>query len=265
MTAGTVAPMLRVRGLTAAQGAIPVLNGLDLPDLQADRIIALLGPNGCGKSTLLKSIAGLIPAHAASLVSGTRDLRLLDATARAGSIRYLPQSLPADVHLTVTEAILVAFHARRPAARNSSMASVQSTLHDLGISHLGQRYLDELSGGQKQLVGLAQALIHQPEIMLLDEPLASLDLNYQHHVMQLLTRLSRERHFIAIIVLHDLNMALRYADQAWLMRQGTLIASGAPGEVITADTLARTFSIRARVERCSQGQPYVFVDDLIQI
>ena len=257
--------ILCVRGLTVQLRSTRVLDQLDLPDLHTGRLVALLGPNGCGKSTLLKSLAGLIHAKSQTLQLGPDDLRPQSANERAGQIRYLPQSLPGDVHLTVIEAILVALNARRPATAPNALAKVQSILNELGIAHLGPRYLDELSGGQKQLVGLAQALCHEPKVLLLDEPLASLDLNYQHHVMQLLARLSHERNVLVLIVLHDLNSALRYADDALLMRQGSIVASGVPQAVITADTLAQAFAIKARIETCSQGRPYVLVDDLIHI
>lgn len=261
---------LQVRAISVTLGSQPILSQLDVPDLAGGSLVALLGANGSGKSTLLKSVAGLTPAQATTLKLGADDLRAWGAAQRATHIRYLPQSLPDDVHLTVVEAVLVALHARQRTAQATSSPDraterVEAVLKDLDIARLGSRYLDELSGGQKQLVGLAQALIHQPAVLLLDEPLASLDLNYQHHVMQLLRSLTRERGLLTVIVLHDLNMALRYADYALLMKQGKLVASGAPREVITPENLARAFSIRARVETCSQGLPYVLVDDLLHI
>ncbi len=265
MPGTTASRALHAQGISVRLGSRLVLDGLDLPHLHAGHLVALLGPNGCGKSTLLKSVAGLVHAATTVLTLDDIDLSTQPANERAAYIRYLPQSLPDDVHLTVIEALLVAINARRSIARQAALAKVQATLDDLGISHLGARYLDELSGGQKQLVGLAQALSHEPQVLLLDEPLASLDMNYQHHVMQLLTRLTRERNMLTLIVLHDLNSAIRYADHTLLMRDGALIASGAPSEVITADTLAQTFSIRARIETCTQGRPYVLVDDLIRV
>lgn len=265
MNANTPPSLLSVRGLSVKLGVNQILSQFDLPDLPSGRLVAVLGPNGSGKSTLLKGLAGLVVAHCQKLTLGGRDLRPVSASARSELIRYLPQTLPGDVHLTVSEAVLVALRAGRPLVQADASAQVQATLHSLGIAHLGQHYLDELSGGQKQLVGLAQSLSHKPMLLLLDEPLASLDLNYQHHVMQLLTRLTRERNLLIMIVLHDLNLALRYADNAVLMRKGALVASGEPGAVITPDTLAQTFSVHTRIEACSQGHPYVLVDDLIQI
>lgn len=256
---------LQVSGLTCTLGTHPVLRGLTLPVLRGGELVALLGRNGSGKSTLLRSIAGIVPAHADALMLDAVDFRSLAARARAERMRYLPQSLPDFVHLTVTEAVLVALKARRSISTATAMQKVAAILGDLGMEHLGSCFLDELSGGQKQLVGLAQALVHEPAVLLLDEPLASLDLNYQHHVMQLLKELARARGLLVVIVLHDLNIALRYADTALLLHGGSLLASGEPASVITPQHLARAFLVKTRVEQCSLGYSNVFVDDLIQL
>lgn len=256
---------LAVQGLSCRLGTNQVLQSLSLPALLPGQVAALLGPNGSGKSTLLRSVSGLVAATAATLAWNGTDLRALAAQTRAQHIRYLPQSLPESIHLTVTEAVLVALHAHGTLPQQRAMARTDTVLNELGIGHLGPRFLDELSGGQRQLVGLAQALVREPAVLLLDEPLASLDLNYQHHVMQLLRRLARDRQLLVIIVLHDLNMALRYADIALLLRRGSLIASGMPTSVITSANLAQAFQIHARVESCSKGYSNVVVDDLIQL
>ncbi|HWK60036.1 MAG TPA: ABC transporter ATP-binding protein [Eoetvoesiella sp.] len=251
---------LRVSGLNTRLRGRPILEALSLPQLSPGSLVGLLGPNGSGKSTLLKSLAGLVPSSCAGLSLAGRDLRALNASDRAEYIRYLPQTLPGDIHLTVIGSMQVALRARRPLDRRDELPAIVNALEELGIAHLANRYLDELSGGQKQLVGLAQAVCREPDVLLLDEPLASLDLNHQHHVMQMLGQLTRERKLLTLIVLHDLNNVLRYCDQALLMRGGKLVGSGAPDAVITEQSLAATFSIRARLETSSQGLPYVLVD-----
>lgn len=242
-----------------------MLRALSLPQLHGGQLVALLGPNGSGKSTLLRSIAGLTPAHADTLELNGTDLRAWPARKRAQQIRYLPQSLPGDIHLTVTEAVLVALKARAAPDTTAALQRVATVLSDLGMARLAPCYLDELSGGQKQLVGLAQALVQEPSVLLLDEPLASLDLNFQHHVMQLLQSLARTRRLLVIIVVHDLNIALRYADSALLMHDGELLASGDPLAVVTPRHLARAFLVQARIERCAKGYANVMVDDLIRL
>jgi iron complex transport system ATP-binding protein len=257
--------VLRVEGLSCKLGGNQILQGLTLPALQGGGLVALLGPNGSGKSTLLRSIAGLAPAQINVLSLDGLDLRGLPARTRAETIRYLPQSLPDSIHLTVTEALLVALNARSALAPDIAMSRTEEVLHSLGIASLGPRFLDELSGGQKQLVGLAQALADEPAVLLLDEPLASLDLNFQHHAMMLLARLATDRGLLVLIVVHDLNIALRYAGTALMLHQGRLLAAGEPLSVITPASIAQAFQVRARVESCSLGYANVLVDDLIQL
>ncbi|MNV89938.1 Hemin import ATP-binding protein HmuV [compost metagenome] len=112
------------------------------------------------------------------------------------------------------------------------------------------------------MVGLAQALIRQPRVLLLDEPLSALDLNYQFHVMRLLKQETQEHGLISVIVLHDLNVALQHADRAVMIQHGRLHAQGTPAEVITPDSLATVYGVQGRVEACSRGLRQVLIDGL---
>lgn len=264
MTPTTRPGSLIADGISVRLGGRPILERLDIPELPAGALVALLGPNGSGKSTLLKALAGLTHAHAGRLALGATDLRPMAAATRARYLRYLPPGLPEDVHLTAFESVMVALRARPGTAPAGDAARrVAAVLDELGIAGLAGRYLDELSGGQRQLVGLAQALAHEPAVLLLDEPLTALDLNHQHHVMQILRSLAHERRILVVLVLHDLDMALRYADRALLLAHGALQAAGTPAEVICPDHLARAFSILARVESSSLGHPHVLVSGLV--
>lgn len=125
---------------------------------------------------------------------------------------YLPQSLPQGVYLNVLESIIVAQRASGNRHSAESEAQVMQLLKQLGFSRLTLSYLDQLSGGQKKLVGLAQSLIRLPSLLLLDEPLSALDLNYQFHVMDLVARETRERNIVTVVVVHDINIALRHSE-----------------------------------------------------
>jgi len=140
---------------------------------------------------------------------------------------------------------------------------VMALLERLGIAHLALSYLDQLSGGQKQLVGLAQSLIRRPELLLLDEPLSALDLNYQFHVMDLVRRETSKRNIVTVVVVHDINIALRHGQHVLMLQNGGLIADGPPEEVITPESLAKVYGVRGRIERCSQGTPQVLIDGLV--
>ena len=255
--------MLKLNHLKVAYGSREIIADLSVADLAPGTVTALLGPNGSGKSTLLKAIAGLTRLSHGQVMLGADDLTRASFEIRARQVVYLPQALPASVHLQVFESVLVAANASAFSGGGAADANqVQALLERLGIGHLASQYLDSLSGGQKQLVGLAQAMIRRPKLLLLDEPLSALDLNYQFHVMDLLRQETRDNGLITLIVLHDLNIALRHADHCLMIRSGRLVADGAPRDVISPAALAEVYGVRARVESCSMGVPQVMIDGL---
>ncbi|MGS1118216.1 ABC transporter ATP-binding protein [Castellaniella sp. UC4442_H9] len=255
--------MLEIRHLSVGYARHPVIRSLSAGPLPSGRIIALLGPNGSGKSTLLKALAGLLRPSSGQILLGGADIARGSPAHRARQVAYLPQSLPAAVHLRVLESVLVAAHVPEPAGGVPDAGAAADVLHRLGIAPLAMRYLDELSGGQKQLVGLAQALIRQPRMLLLDEPLSALDLHHQWHVMDVLARETRQHELTTLVVLHDLNMALQRSDEVLLIHEGNLVAHGAPAVVITPGVLADVYQIKARVETGSQGFPHILIDSLL--
>ncbi|MGO3889343.1 MAG: ABC transporter ATP-binding protein [Paenalcaligenes sp.] len=257
--------MLDVSNLQLSYGKRTIISDLSLAPLQNGQLVALLGPNGSGKSTLLKALAGLLKLSKGEVVLDGQNLARSSFEQRAQHVVYLPQSLPASVHLRVFESVLVAAKASALAPDNSGQINedeILSLLKRLGIEHLALHYLDQLSGGQKQLVGLAQALIRRPRLLLLDEPLSALDLNYQFHVMDLLRQETHEHQLTTLIVLHDLNIALRHCDYAVMIKGGALLAEGEPNNVINAQTLGDAYGVSARIESCSKGIHQVLIDGL---
>lgn len=260
---------LIINGLRVAYGRRQVIDNLWAPPLLPGSVTAVLGPNGSGKSTLLRALAGLTPAEGAVGLDG-ESLSRAGLAERARRIVYLPQSLPAAVHLRVIESLLAARHAsphqggatRGALSTDGTLAECEALLERLGIGALAMRHLDELSGGQAQLAGLAQALIRQPRVLLLDEPLSALDLNHQFHVMSLIGEETRRHGMVTLVVLHDLAIAMRHADRVLVMQNGTLRADGAPAVALTPSLLAAVYGVQARVERCSRGLPLVIVDGL---
>ncbi|PLR21356.1 iron ABC transporter ATP-binding protein [Pantoea endophytica] len=254
---------LRLKHFSAGYPKRKVIDDLNVPELPQGKITVLLGPNGCGKSTLLRALAGLGKGQGELWLNG-EELMSQPFARRAQRVVYLPQSLPAGVHLHVLESIIVAQRASGGLHSASSEAEIMHLLEQLGIAHLAMRYLDQLSGGQKQLVGLAQSLIRRPELLLLDEPLSALDLNYQFHVMDLVRRETRLRNIVTVVVVHDINIALRHADHALMLKDGDLLADGEPSQVITPETLAQVYGVRGRIEHCSRGMPQVMIDGLAE-
>jgi iron complex transport system ATP-binding protein len=259
---------LSIDNLTVTYGRRRILDSLDAGPLPRGEITALLGPNGSGKSTLLRALSGLTRAQSGKLVLDGEALALGASGARSHSVVYLPQALPAGVRLQVLESVLVAYRATRnqaygaPRHATDDLAHAYDVLQRLGIETLATRSLDELSGGQRQLVGIAQALVRDPQVLLLDEPLSALDLNHQFHVMRTLRSETRHRNMVTVVVLHDINTALRSCDKAMLLHGGRISGFGAPADVVTPARLDQVFGVIARIEPCSQGQFQVLIDDL---
>ncbi|MGC4028566.1 MAG: ABC transporter ATP-binding protein [Steroidobacteraceae bacterium] len=256
---------LAISGLTAGYRQRGVLDALTVPPLPCGQVHAVIGPNAAGKSTLLRALAGLLPASG-SVVFGGRELAQLRTAERARIVTYMPQSLPQGLALSVLESVMGAWLATPAADDGGSTQAVEraaATLQRVGIAHLALEPLLRLSGGQRQLVALAQALVREPRLLLLDEPLSALDLQFQLRVMQLLRDLARERGTTALVVLHDLQVAAQWADRILVLDGGRLAACGPPVEAITPELLARVYNVRARVERCSAGRLQVLVDGLL--
>ena len=255
---------LHVESLSAGYGARRVIETLSLPPFQGGAISALIGPNAAGKTTLLRALAGLLPARGTIRLDST-DLLAAGRAHHAAHIAYMPQTLPQGVALTVFEAALSAIKAAPsgevPIA--DPRALVMDTLDLLGIAPLAFHTLDRLSGGQRQLASLAQAIVRRPSVLLLDEPTSALDLNYQFRVMDLVRRIVQERGIVAVVVLHDIAMACRWCQRVVMLKDGRIAADGAPGDAVTPDILAQVYGVRARVESCSQGAAQVMVDGLL--
>ena len=252
---------LLVRGLTAGYGRRKVIRGLELGPLAPGELTVLVGPNAAGKTTLLRALAGLISATGSVRLDGA-ELVGLGSVQRAQRVSFMPQILPGRVDLSVLESVLSALMVspgrRRRAAsvRDRALAA----LDRLGIVERALDPLGRLSGGQRQLVSLAQALVREPRLLLLDEPTSALDLRYQAIVMRMLRAVAAEGRVIAA-VLHDLTLAARWADRIALLHDGAVIASAAPEEALTVERLRSVYGVESRIERCSQGTLQVIVDD----
>ncbi|MES2531043.1 MAG: ABC transporter ATP-binding protein [Pseudomonadota bacterium] len=252
---------LHVGGLSVGYARRAVISDLQLPPLRRRRVTALVGPNGAGKSTLLKALAGLVPAQG-SLRLGDEALDRQRPAQRARRIGYMPQFVPDGVELTVLESLLAALRTQtRDALRTGAppIDRAQMLLQALGIAPLALRPLDGLSGGQRQLVSLAQAVIREPDVLLLDEPTSALDLRHQAMVMGTARSLAQQDR-IVVAVLHDLSLAARWADDIVVLHRGRLHSAGTPEQVFTPGMLAQVYGVRARAECCSAGWLQIVVD-----
>ncbi|MCK7637431.1 ABC transporter ATP-binding protein [Corynebacterium pygosceleis] len=239
---------LRARGLTAGYGETEILHGIDT-DVPEGRITALIGPNGCGKSTLLSCFSTLLPYRGSVTLDG-RDLGDVPRRERAKLLALLPQQPTAPDGLTVAQLVARGRHPHQSWWSQWSTgdeAEVGRALETTGVLDLADRTIDQLSGGQRQRVWIAMTLAQDTPTLLLDEPTTYLDLAHSIDVLSLVRRLCDREGKTVVMVLHDLNLAVRYADHLLVMGEGRMAAAGAPGEVMDADLLREVFGLDARV------------------
>lgn len=250
----------KVTGLTTGYGRTRIFHQMDLPTLAAGSLVAVLGPNAVGKSTLLRSIAGLQYASG-SFRLGDIELATLRGPERMRHVGYLPQALPQPSSLVAYEAVASACRATRPDLGRSTIEGLIERVFDsLDLRHLALRSLSAMSGGQRQMIGLAQALVRQPSLLLLDEPTSALDLRWQLTLLENVRDIVRQHDTICLMAIHDINLALSFCDQVLLFGPGGLLSSGAPSVAVTPSALREAYGVDARIESCSRGRPVVLSD-----
>jgi len=224
----------------------PVLADINIQALPGE-ITCLIGPNAAGKSTLLKCIAGLLQAEGNIRLGGKNisEFKKKDITRH---ISYLPQENSSRAHLTVFEAVLLGrLQTLSWRVGEDDLTTVHKILKDLEIEELASSFLDELSGGQKQMVSIAQALVREPKVLLLDEPISSLDLQHELEILDLIADIASESGITIVMALHDLNLAARYADQLVILKNGQVYASGEPESVLTPEMVRSVYGVKARI------------------
>lgn len=238
---------LVVQNLSFNYPGHPVLQEVAL-EAEAGELFSLVGPNGSGKSTCLKCLARVLrPAGGAVYLDG-RDVAGLSGQELATRLGYVPQETPQVFPLTVYEAVLLG---RKPYLNWSVSVKdrrvVEEVLRLLRLEHLAARTLDQLSGGEKQRVALARALAQEPQLLLLDEPTANLDIRHQLELLGLLQSLARRRGITVFLVLHDLNLAARFAEKMLLLHQGRVFAVGSPRQVLSPENIRAVYGVEARL------------------
>lgn len=247
-----------VRDMSVRFGARRVLDGLSLPEMHAGELTVLAGPNAAGKSTLMRAIAQLV-AHRGQVVLDGQDLARMPVADRARQLGFMPQTLPSGSSLIALETVIAALRAGQTLPARQADQAALAVMDKLGIGALALEPLDALSGGQRQMVSLAQAIVRDPRLLLLDEPTSALDLARQVRLLSELRRLAAEGR-VVVAVLHDLALAAQWADRIVLIHAGRVHAHGRPQDVLTPALLAQVYGVHARVERCSQGRLMVLID-----
>lgn len=241
--------ILEVDGVAFTYRSAPVIREVTF-GVRPHQILAILGPNGVGKTTLLKCMNAILKPKAGSIFVDEIDLLRADRMEIARKVGYVPQRCEAG-RLTAFDAILLG---RRPHIRwdvtEADLRIVEAAIRMLDLGDLSLRYIDEMSGGELQKVSIARALVQEPRVLLLDEPTSSLDLKNQLEILGLVRDVVQDHRVAALTTMHDLNLALRFADRFILMKGGAIHAAGGP-EVVTAETIGAVYDVPVSVERFS--------------
>lgn len=251
---------LAAENVTLGYGDRVIVDGLSI-DIEPGLITTVIGPNGCGKSTLLRSLGRLLRPRDGRIVLDGKAISTLKTRDIARIVGMLPQTPVAPEGLTVADLVARGRHPHQSWLRQWSSddeSEVLRALEQTGIADLADRTLDELSGGQRQRAWISMALAQGTDILLLDEPTTYLDLAHSLEVLDLVDRLHDDFGRTVVMVLHDLNLAIRYSDRLIVMNSGHIVAQGTPADIIDADLLQEVFNLKAEVQDCPvSGRPMI--------
>lgn len=236
----------------AAYGRKVIYANASTPEIEGGQLTALVGANAAGKSTLFRRIAGQL--------AGGGEVRLRGAERH--DLRYMPQDTGMTAALTVYESVILSLKQARGGWRMAAgdLAAVDAVLESLKIGALSGLSLAELSGGQRQLVSIAQTLVTRPKVVLMDEPTSALDLYRQYEVLEFLRAYASETGAVVILALHDLNQVMRACTVTIAVAGGRIVATGPTLETLRPELIRELYGISARVESCSRGCPVMIVD-----
>lgn len=241
---------------------VPVLHDIDLA-IERGEMVALLGPNGSGKTTLIKLLSGVLRPTEGEIHLDGSSLRRLKRREVAQMVAVVPQQFHMPFAFTLREVVLLGRTPFLKAFSNEGEGdykAVQRSMELIGVTELGQRFFNELSGGERQKGILAMALAQEPKLLLLDEPTAHLDINHQVEILDLVKDLNREQGITVIGAMHDLNLAALYFDRLILLKEGRILADGPPSDVLTEGTIKEVFSASVQVMRHpSMKAPHIVI------
>ena len=247
---------ISIKNLSYSFGGNLVLKNISF-QIPAKDFFIVIGPNGSGKTTLMKVISGILKPQKGRLEILNRAMDQYQRKALARTIAFVPQMLFADFPFTVFEMVLMG---RSPylgilgLEEEKDMEIARQAIAFTGMENLAHRKLDQLSGGEQQRVFIARAICQEPDIILLDEPTASLDLAYQVRIMDLMERLKNEKGITVVMVSHDVNLAAMYADHLLLLHNGQILCQGLPDEVLTYKTLEEAYGCTLLVDESPLGK-----------
>ena len=256
--------MLEAEKLVFSAAGRTIIEDLSL-QVPAGDVLAIIGPNGAGKSTLLKMLTGQLTPSAGAVRLQGEAVNSLAPSAMAKVLAYVPQGPQAPPDILVRELVSYGRHPHRAwymGSRAEDEEAVERALERTGLLDLAKRPVGLLSGGERQRAWLALALAQQPQVLLLDEPTTFLDVCHQFELLDLLRRLNEEDSLTVVLVLHEINHALRYAKRVAVVKDGRLAALGYPWDVVTPELLRQVFRVQGEVVADSDGRAALLMQGL---
>ncbi len=240
--------ILKVKNVSFSYDSIEALKGISF-EAEEGKILGIIGPNGSGKTTLLKCINKVLKPREGIVFLDDINLATLNQKEIAQKIGVVPQ-FSSRFPFTVFDTVLMGrfpYLKRFSREKKEDFDIVEECLNLCGISHLAERLITEISGGEYQKVIIARALAQRPQVLLLDEPTLHLDINYQIEILELLKSLAKKKNLIVIMVSHDLNLAARFSDKILILKEGKIFKAGLPDEVFTPSVLKEVYGIEVEV------------------
>jgi iron complex transport system ATP-binding protein len=251
---------LKATGIEAGYGARKILKGVEL-NVPRGKITTLIGPNGCGKSTLMKACTRLLGLDAGQVIINGKQLAELSTKQLARQLAILPQAPTAPENLTVRDLVEQGCYARVGPfgmLKRQDHEAINDAIAKVELTRYINTDVDSLSGGERQRAWVALTLAQQTDFLVLDEPTTYLDIGHQLEVLELIRTLNTKDAMTVVMVLHDLNQASQFSDHLVVLKQGQIVASGAPWDVITSEMLLDVFGVEATVGKDPHhGTPFI--------
>ncbi len=253
--------VIETRNLFVGYDGRSVLHDISLAVVEGE-FLSILGPNGAGKTTLIKALTGVIRDVRGDLTLYGRPLHAYRKKEFARHVSFLPQNLSSSLPYLVRDIVMMG---RYPYLKRFEMEKprdariVREAMQMLGLEKFAGRHLSELSGGELKRVFIAQAVAQESSILFLDEPTANLDINYQVEIFKLLQKFNEEMNKTIVLITHDINHAARFAKKIVLLKEGRVIKTGNPADVIDADTVHSVFNTRVKIRYDHRKRPYIIL------
>jgi len=258
--------LLEMEDLWSGYQGKDVLKGVNLK-IKRGEFLGLIGPNGSGKTTLLRSMSKILTPRRGKVLYRGKDIAKIGAKKLAQRIAVVPQLSVFTFSFTVEDFVLlgrIPYLPRFYLERKEDYLAAEEAMRLTKTLSFRERRINELSEGEKQRVVIARSLAQNPELLLLDEPAAHLDIRYQLEVFNLLRQLNQEKGITIVLVSHDLNLASQYASRLVLVNGGKIFSEGRPSEVITEENIQKVYKVRVRITQDEEGNPVVNIDHRVK-